>query len=172
MTVYQNKFLKLDLSKREAVETPLDPDVVRDFLGGRGFGIEYLYKHLPPHTDPLSPDNILLFLPGILGGTSAPGFSRWIVAARSPLTGAYIRSVCGGKFGAAIKTCGYEFIAIHGRADRPTYVHLSKEGAEFLDADVLSGKDLTQIDLLGTDTDSPALGDGDGALVKRVFHLG
>ncbi|MHB8092853.1 MAG: aldehyde ferredoxin oxidoreductase family protein [Syntrophales bacterium] len=141
MTVYQNKFLKLDLSKREAVEAPLAPDVVRDFLGGRGFGIEYLYKHLSPHTDPLSPDNILLFLPGILGGTSAPGFSRWIVAARSPLTGAYIRSVCGGKFGAAIKTCGYEFIAIHGRADRPTYVHLSKEGAEFLDADGLWGLD-------------------------------
>ncbi len=52
MTVYQNKFLKLDLSKREAVETPLDPDVVRDFLGGRGFGIEYLYKHLPPPYGP------------------------------------------------------------------------------------------------------------------------
>ncbi|MBW6486582.1 MAG: aldehyde ferredoxin oxidoreductase family protein [Syntrophobacterales bacterium] len=141
MTVYQNRFLKLDLSKREAVEAPLDPEVVRDFLGGRGFGIEYLYRHLSPHTDPLSPDNILLFLPGILGGTSAPGFSRWIAAARSPLTGAYIRSVCGGKFGAAIKTCGYEFIAIHGRADRPTYVHLSKEGAEFLDADGLWGLD-------------------------------
>ena len=80
MSVYRNKFLKIDLSKKEATEAPIEADVIRDFLGGRGFGIDYLYKHLAPHTDPLSPDNILLFLPGILGGTSAPGFSRWIVA--------------------------------------------------------------------------------------------
>jgi aldehyde:ferredoxin oxidoreductase len=141
MSVYRNKFLKIDLSKKEAIEAPIEAEVIRDFLGGRGFGIDYLYKHLAPHTDPLSPDNILLFLPGILGGTSAPGFSRWIVATKSPLTGAYIRSVAGGKFGAAIKNGGYEFIAVHGRADQPTYLYLSQEGVQFLDADGLWGLD-------------------------------
>ena len=141
MSVYRNKYLKIDLSKQEFTEEPLDTDVMRDFLGGRGFGIDYLYKHLAPQTDPLGPDNILLFLPGILGGTNAPGFSRWIVATRSPLTGAYIRSVGGGKFGAAIKNGGYEFIAVHGRADKPTYVYLSQEGVQFLDADGLWGFD-------------------------------
>ena len=141
MSVYQNRFLKIDLSKKEAVEAPIEAGVIRDFIGGRGLGIDYLYKHLAPHTDPFSPDNILLFLPGILGGTSAPGFSRWIVATRSPLTGAYIRSVAGGKFGAALKHAGYDFIAVHGRADQPAYLHLGKEGVQFLAADDLWGLD-------------------------------
>jgi len=51
-------------------------------------------------------------------------------------------------------------------ADQPNIALL------FRDADVLSGKDLTYVDLLGTNTDSPALGDGDGAVVKRAFHFG
>jgi len=141
MSVYRNKFLKIDLSRKEATDEPLEPDVVRDFLGGRGFGIEYLYKHLPPQIEPLGPGNILLFLPGILAGTIAPGFSRWIVATKSPLTGAYIRSVCGGKFGAALKNGGYDFMAVHGRADKPTYLYLSKDGVQFFDADSLWGLD-------------------------------
>jgi len=141
MSVYKNKFLKIDLSINEAVEVPIDAEVIRDFLGGRGLGIEYLYKHLAPNTDPLGPDNILLFIPGILGGTGAPGFSRWIVATKSPLTGTYIRSVCGGKFGAALKHVGYDFIAVHGRADQPTYLHLSPDKVHFIAADDLWGQD-------------------------------
>lgn len=141
MSVYRNRLLKIDLSKREAVESPVEAGVIRDFIGGRGFGIDYLYKHLAPHTDPLSPDNILLFIPGILAGTSAPGFSRWIAATKSPLTGAYIRSVGGGKFGAAIKNAGYDFIAVSGQADKPTYVYLGRDGVQFLDAGSLWGLD-------------------------------
>ena len=55
MSVYRNKFLKIDLSKKEAAESPIEAEVIRDLIGGRGFGIDYLYKHLAPHTDPLGP---------------------------------------------------------------------------------------------------------------------
>ena len=126
MSVYRNTMLRIDLSNHQASEVPIESHVIKDFIGGRGFGIEYLYRELNPGIDPLSPDNILLFLPGILGGTSAPGFSRWIAMTKSPLTGAYIRSVSGGTFGAAIKNRGHEFIAIHGKADKPVYVYLVK----------------------------------------------
>jgi aldehyde:ferredoxin oxidoreductase len=141
MSVYRNKLLRIDLSKKEATEIPIQGSVIKDFVGGRGFGIEYLYKNLAPGTDPLGSDNILLLVPGILGGTNAPGFSRWIAMTKSPLTGAYIRSVGGGKFGAAIKNGGYDFIAIHGKADKPTYVYMSKDGVQFMDASDLWGLD-------------------------------
>jgi aldehyde:ferredoxin oxidoreductase len=141
MSVYRNKLLRINLSKSEATEVPVEKSVIKDFVGGRGFGIEYLYRELQPGIDPLSPDNILLLVPGVLGGTSAPGFSRWIAMTKSPLTGAYIRSVSGGKFGAAIKNSGYDFIAIHGKAEKPTYVYLSKDGVEFMDAADLWGLD-------------------------------
>jgi aldehyde:ferredoxin oxidoreductase len=141
MSVYRSTFLKIDLSKKEATGVPIESRVVKDFIGGRGFGIEYMYRALKPGTDPFSPDNILLLLPGVLGGTSAPGFSRWIAMTKSPLTGAYIRSVSGGTFGAAVKNRGYEFIAIHGKADHPVYIYLSKDGVEFLNAADLWGLD-------------------------------
>ena len=141
MSVYRNKFLKIDLSKKEATEAPIEAEVIRDFIGGRGFGIDYLYKHLAPIRTPSVPIISSCFCPGLLGGTSAPGFSRWIVATKSPLTGAYIRSVGGGKFGAAIKNAGYDFIAVHGQADKPTYLYLDQEGVQFLAADGLWGLD-------------------------------
>jgi aldehyde:ferredoxin oxidoreductase len=141
MSVYRNKLLRINLSKREATEESIENSVIKDFVGGRGFGIEYLYRELRPGIDPLSPDNILLLVPGILGGTNAPGFSRWMAMTKSPLTGAYIRSVSGGSFGAAIKNRGYDFIALHGKADKPTYVYLGKDGVEFMDAADLWGLD-------------------------------
>lgn len=141
MSVYQNKILEINLTKQEFNVNILDKKVMEDFVGGRGFGIEYLYRNLAPKTDPLSPENILLFVPGLLAGTIAPGFSRWMVITKSPLTGAYIRSVCGGKFGAAIKIAGYDLIAINGKAKKPVYIYISKDGIEFVDADELWGLD-------------------------------
>ena len=73
MSVYRNKLLRINLSKREATEESIENSVIKDFVGGRGFGIEYLYRELRPGIDPLSPDNILLLVPGILGGTMPLG---------------------------------------------------------------------------------------------------
>lgn len=141
MSVYRNRLLRIDLSKKEAIEIPINSDAIRDFIGGRGLGIEYLYRELKPGIDPLGPENIIVYVPGVLGGTSAPGFSRWMAMTKSPLTEGYIRSVSGGKFGAAIKIRGYDLIAVHGRADNPTYIYIGKDGVEFLDASSLWGLD-------------------------------
>jgi aldehyde:ferredoxin oxidoreductase len=141
MSVYKNKFLKIDLSKKEYTEETIDSGLINKFGGGRGFGIDHLYRELAPGTEPYSPDNRMLFVPGILAGTMAPGFSRWIVMTKSPLTGGYGRAVGGGKFGAAIKISGYDFISIRGKAEKPSYVYIGKEGVQFVDAQDLWGLD-------------------------------
>ncbi|HPW37031.1 MAG: hypothetical protein WBJ54_11230 [Syntrophorhabdus sp.] len=46
MSVYRNRLLRLSLPKGEAAEIPTESNVIRDFLGGKDFGINYLYKNL------------------------------------------------------------------------------------------------------------------------------
>ena len=60
-TVYE-----ADLSSRTVRHWDTPESVVRAYLGGRGLNVYYLYKYLKPGTDALSPDNVLLFGPGLL----------------------------------------------------------------------------------------------------------
>ena len=85
---YTGKILWVDLTKREARREPTDPELARLFIGGAGFGIKLLYDMVPPGTDPLGPDNVLIFAPGPLTGTDSPCSSRMTVTGRSPATGA------------------------------------------------------------------------------------
>jgi aldehyde:ferredoxin oxidoreductase len=64
-----------------------------------------------------------------------------MVCTKSPLTGAFARSVCGADFGAWLKFAGYEIIIIEGKADRPAYLHITPDGCKILDAGELWGKD-------------------------------
>ncbi len=101
-----------------------------EWAGGRGWGIRLLNELAVPGTDPLAPQNPLLFLTGPLGATSARGFSRWIVMTRSPLTGALARAVCGGDFGAALKFAGVDLLALEGECDEPSVLVLDSSSGE------------------------------------------
>ena len=61
---YMGKILRINLSEMAAREEALPLEVARDFIGGAGFGITYLFEELGPGTDPLGPDNKLIFAPG------------------------------------------------------------------------------------------------------------
>lgn len=140
MSSYAGTFLRIDLSNEKiSIETVPD-QVKRDFLGGRGFGIKYLYDEVPAGTDPLGPSNKLLFLTGPLAGTKATSCSRWTVYTKSPLTGTVMRAVCGGDFGAWMKWAGLDFIIIEGKAEKPVYVYIDDSGCEIRDARGLWGK--------------------------------
>ncbi len=138
---FSGRCMVVDLSSRTFDILKIDDRDVELFIGGRGLAAKYLFDSLKPGTDPLGPDNILIFTTGILGGSQAPGFSRWMVVTKSPLTGTFMRSVCGGSFGAAIKSNGYEFIAFVGSSSTPVYVLINGDKVEFLDASFLWGKD-------------------------------
>ena len=99
----RGRLLRVILTTRATQIESIPENVTRDFLDGRGLGIRYLYDELVPGTDPLGADNKLVFSTGVLGASSAQGFSRWIVTTLSPLTNAVGRAVGGNNFGAAIK---------------------------------------------------------------------
>jgi aldehyde:ferredoxin oxidoreductase len=82
-----------------------------------------------------------MFLAGPLAGTQAQAVSRWMVCTKSPLTGGYARSVAGADFAAWLRFAGYEAVLVEGKASTPTYLHLTADGCEFLDAGELRGKE-------------------------------
>lgn len=60
------RLLRVDLSAGTVKQEPLNPDWVKQYIGGRGYGTKLLYEELKPGTDPLSEGNKLIFATGPL----------------------------------------------------------------------------------------------------------
>ena len=70
------KILHVNLSSGQmAVESPPE-DFYRLLVGGRAMVAYLLLRDLPPNSDPLGPENMLIFAPGIVQGTNLPGSGR------------------------------------------------------------------------------------------------
>jgi len=118
------KLLVVDLTKGELQDEPLDSTIAHDFVGGSGYAVRYLYDELGPHTDPLGPDNTLMFMTGPLVGTRAPSCGRHEVCAISPLTGIWGESNSGGFWGAELRFAGYDGIVVRGRSEKPVWLSI------------------------------------------------
>jgi aldehyde:ferredoxin oxidoreductase len=108
-------------------------------LGGKGLGAWLLYDEQPPGVDPLSPANHLIFHNGPLTGTSAPTAGRFGCTTRSPATGAYCDSYCGGYWGQTLKYAGYDALVVSGAAPEPVMLLIDGERAELRPAGDLWG---------------------------------
>nr|MBC7245503.1 aldehyde ferredoxin oxidoreductase family protein [Chloroflexota bacterium] len=138
---YWGKVLFVDLSTGHLEAQTLPDEIYRQYLGGYGLGVRVLYERLPTHADPLGPDNILGFLPGLLTGTNAPFSGRFMVVAKSPLTGGWGDANGGGRFGPALRGAGYDGIFVRGIAESPVYLYVDDQYAELRDAGELWGLD-------------------------------
>lgn len=139
------RILHVDLSDgRLWVEEPGE-EFYRKNIGGRGFGLHYLLKELPPKTDPLSPGNIIVFAAGVLTGM-LPGGGRHGVACKSPLTGALASGEPGGWWGVELKRSGFDAIVIRGRAPSPVYLWIKDGKVEIRDAAALWGKPTADVE--------------------------
>jgi aldehyde:ferredoxin oxidoreductase len=129
------------------VEKP-DEDTYRCTLGGVGLGVHYLFQHIPPGADPLGPDNLLAFIPGLLTGSGAQFSGRFMVMARSPLTGGWGEANCGGNFGPALRSAGWDGLFISGQAQKPVFIVIDGDQIEIRDAAHLWGQDVRQTEAL------------------------
>lgn len=124
MNGYMGKLLVVDLTRRQIGEEPLDWTVARDFVGGAGYAARLLYGELGPQTDPLGPENTLVFMTGPLVGTRAPSCGRHEVCALSPLTELWGESNSGGFWGAELKFSGYDGIIVRGQSANPVWLSI------------------------------------------------
>ncbi len=138
---YWGRLLNIDLTIASTDIVTLDPDLLRDFLGGVGLGTRLLWDMIGATTDPLGAENPLLFITGPLTGTRVPTSSKAVVCARSPLTGLLGYSVFGGRLPTGIRRAGYDGILITGRAESPCYIVVRGAEVEIRDAGELWGTD-------------------------------
>ncbi|MER3451323.1 MAG: aldehyde ferredoxin oxidoreductase, partial [Thermus sp.] len=121
---YHDRVAFVDLSSGRVWYEAYGEAFWRAYLGGRAFAAYLLLKRLPRGADPLGPENLLIFAPGVLTGSPISGSGRNTVAAKSPLTGAYGEAEAGGFFGAEMKNAGLDALVVMGRAEEPVYLHV------------------------------------------------
>jgi aldehyde:ferredoxin oxidoreductase len=106
------QLLRVDMSDLSVAMEPV-PDEWKHY-GGRALTDAIVYREAPGDADPLGPDNVLVFAPGLLGGTSAPNGGRLSVGAKSPLTGGIKESNSGGQAGHALARIGVSAVVVTG----------------------------------------------------------
>ena len=135
------KIFWIDLTKKEAKSIEYPKEWAKDFLGGRGLAARILWEYLPEGTDPLGPENLLIFAVGPLTGLPLPSSGKLLVAAKSPLTGGYGDGNVGTTASIELRKTGHDAIVIKGRAEKPTMLYIEDDKIDFLDAGHLWGLD-------------------------------
>ena len=144
MSGCHGKLLRIDLSQGTIVEEKIPESLHRKYLGGAGLATKYLWDEVPKDTDPLGPENRLIFMTGSVTGLVAPSTGRFSVVAKSPQTGIWGQSNSGGRWGVDFKKCGYDGIIFEGASPKPVYLSVTDNKAELKDAAHLWGKNVQE----------------------------
>lgn len=138
---YWGKILHVDLNDGSISTQEPDEEFYMKYLGGLGIGARVLWDRLKPGIDPMGPDNILGFTPGLLTDTGALFTGRFSVVGKSPLTGGWGDANCGGYFSHSLKRCGVDALFFHGTSPAPVYLYMDDQSTELRDAGDLWGED-------------------------------
>jgi benzoyl-CoA reductase subunit BamB len=132
--------LEIDLSRGNIERVETDPKQTALHLGGLGTNARILWDRVPPEAEPFSPDNLLIFSTGLLGGTTAPGANRTIVSTFSPQTRLLAYSMMGGFWAPELKYAGYDKVILSGKSPDLVYLYINNDKVEIRDASHLRGK--------------------------------
>src|SRR5271157_5431368 len=138
--------LEVDLTHESIQKVDLSEQLACNYLGQAGINARIIYDRVSSDTDPLSPDALLIFGVGPLGGTLAPCSGRFSVTFKSPLTEIFGDSNCGGHWASELKMAGYDHIVIIGKSQAPVYLWIDNDNVEIRDARDLWGKDTWETD--------------------------
>jgi len=148
---WTGKLLRVDLTDRKWSVEPTEK-YAEQFIGGIGIGLKIFWDEVKQDVGALDPDNKLIFAPGPLTGTLAPGSGRFELISKSPRTypiETVSRSGMGGYWGPELKFAGYDALVVQGRADSLIYLWIHNDKVEFRQANEFVGEDTysTQIRL-------------------------
>ena len=98
---WTGKILRVNLTDKTVSVSPTDP--YKEYLGGMGIANKIMYDEVPAGTDPLSPENKIVFAVGPLTATGVPLAGRTTIASLSTYTTDHqvVDAHTGGMIGAA-----------------------------------------------------------------------
>jgi aldehyde:ferredoxin oxidoreductase len=161
---YMSKILHVDLSSGQFAVNQLDLDDARAYIGGLGMNAWLMQKTYEKGTDPLSPDNPIIFGAGPLVATGVPGAAKIVATTRFPLNSTISESVGSMRFALNLKGSGFDHMIITGRAKRPAVLILDHGMASLIDAGELWGRDIFET--------TNALKKSHGGLKSSVIAIG
>ena len=137
---WTGKILRVNLTDKTVSVSPTDP--YKEYLGGLGIANKIMYDEVPAGTDPLSPENKIVFAVGPLTATGVPLAGRTTIASLSTYTTDHqvVDAHTGGMIGAAIKKAGWDAIVIEGASDEPVYLKIDDDDIEIKPADQVWGQ--------------------------------
>ncbi|MCK4422864.1 MAG: aldehyde:ferredoxin oxidoreductase, partial [Candidatus Omnitrophica bacterium] len=141
MKGFFNRLLRINLDDKSFTYEEIPDTVLVKTLGGKGLGAHFLMEENPKGVDPLSDENIFVIAVGPVTGTKMWSQSRFGVYSKSPATGGYGESYCGGSLAPKIKGCGLDAVVIKGKADSLLFLVIDENGVSFKDAGIIKGKD-------------------------------
>jgi aldehyde:ferredoxin oxidoreductase len=141
MNGYMGKVLHVDLSTGRLWDEAVNEEDARAFVGGSGLAAHIIYDMVHEDTDPLGPENPLVFMTGPLVGTAMPSAGRYSVCALSPLTRIWGEANSGGFFGPELRFAGYDGVVITGCSSRPVCLSIVEGKPQLHDASSLWGSD-------------------------------
>ncbi|MTI81095.1 MAG: aldehyde:ferredoxin oxidoreductase [Firmicutes bacterium] len=122
---YTNKSLYVNLSDNKIKEKEVTEMIKEKFIGGRGFGLWYLWNAVTPNTKWNDPENEIIISPGPVAGiTQYPGSGKSLVVTLSPNTGTVVDSNVGGYFGPLLKFSGFDALEVQGKAENDVVVFI------------------------------------------------
>ena len=138
---FAGKILYVDLTSGKTRTEPLDKDLIKKYIGGRGINHKLAHDLIPADTDPLSPENLIILGAGPFSGTVLPGCTELVATTKFPLNNAFATASGAGRFSLMLKTAGYDHVVISGKAKKPVYLKICDNDVELCDASDLWGKD-------------------------------
>ncbi len=139
------KIISVDLTSGSIQIETLAEDYYKQYIGGSGLAAKILWEQGNFDSDPLDPDAMLIFMNGPFAGLKLSGASRNSVGARSPLTGNWGDSSCGGYFAPELRYAGYDGIILRGRAAAPLLLLIEDDKITLVDAAQYAGKGIEEV---------------------------
>ena len=134
MKANTGKIINVNLSAGTTVVEKLPEEYYTKYIGGSGLSAKLFWERGNFDADPLAPEAMLIFMNGPFAGLKLSGASRHSTAGRSPLTGGWGDSSCGGYLAPELRYAGYDGIIITGKAAKPSLLIVEDDKIQILDA--------------------------------------
>jgi len=139
------KIIDVNLTAGDIRVSRLPDEYYRKYIGGSGLAAKVFWEKGDFNVDPLSPDAMLIFMNGPFAGLRISGASRNSVSGRSPLTGCWGDSSCGGFFAPELRYAGYDGIVISGKAQEPSMLLIEDHRLQIVSAAEYWGNGIEEV---------------------------
>ncbi len=116
---YSDKTLYVNVGTNQITIKDVPPEMKEKFVGGKGYGLRYLWDAVTSKTKWNDPENEIIISGGPLCGiTQYSGTGKSLVVSLSPQTDSVMDSNVGGYFGPFLKFSGFDALEIQGKSEK------------------------------------------------------